>query len=80
MLSHTPEEILQLLDGEDNAGLQRMEIAAKTLLEEGYLVDDNHGLLKKAREILLYIQKHDRTFSFERINLLDETQNLLAKF
>ncbi|MDD2436602.1 MAG: hypothetical protein PHG27_04780 [Massilibacteroides sp.] len=80
LLSHTPEEILQLLDGEDNAGLQRMEIAAKTLLEEGYLVDDNHGLLKKAREILLYIQKHDRTFSFERINLLDETQNLLAKF
>jgi hypothetical protein len=79
LLSHTPEEIRQILEGEDKAGLQRMEIAAKTLLEEGYRIDDNHDVLSKAQNMLCYIQEHDQTFSLERINLLDEIQHLLAK-
>lgn len=79
LLTHSPEEIRAILEGEDKAGLQRLEIAAKTLLEEGYLNSENQSLLLKAQEILLYIQEHDMTFSIERVNLLNEIQHLLLK-
>ena len=79
LLSHTPEEIRSVLEGEDKAGLQRLEIAAKTLLEEGYLGSDKQSVLLKAQEIFLYIQEHDKTFSIERVNLISEIQNLLLK-
>ncbi|WP_085535540.1 hypothetical protein [Massilibacteroides vaginae] len=78
LLSHAPGDIRIALDGEDNAGIQRMEIAAKTLIEDSYIYKDKNALYK-AQEILLYIQKHDLTFSIERMNLLDEIQDALLK-
>lgn len=78
LLSHTTDEIRIALEGEDKAGLQRMEIAAKTLIEDSYIYNDKDSLYK-AQEILLYTQKHDLTFSIERMNLLDEIQKLLLK-
>lgn len=77
LLAHTPEEINMFLNGEDNEGIQRMEMAAKTLIEDFYIHDDPDAL-HKAQELLLYIQTHDRTFSLERINLLDEIRDLLS--
>lgn len=80
LLSHTPGEIHAALEGEDKAGIQRMEIAAKTLIEESYINNDNDkDTLYKAQEILLYVQQHDLTFSIERMNLLDEIQSKLLK-
>lgn len=78
LLSHTPEETQAWLDGEDKAGLQRLEIAAKTMIEESYLSDTDSKILLKAKEILRYIQEHDQTFSLERMDLLREVENRLA--
>lgn len=77
LLTHTPEEIREVLNGEDNEGLQRMEMAAKTLIEDYYISDETAALCK-AEELLRYIQEHDRTFSLERINLLEEIRDLLT--
>lgn len=77
LLTHSVEEIHKTLDGEDNAGLQRMEIAAKTLLEDYYINSKDSASLRKAQEILLYIQQHDQTFSIERVNLIDQIKELL---
>lgn len=78
LLSHTMDEIHAILDGEDKAGMQRMELAAKTLIEDSYIYKDKTSLYK-AQEILLYVQKNDLTFSVERMDLLDEIHHLLLK-
>lgn len=79
LLTHSPEEIRFALNGEDNAGLQRLEIAAKTLLEESYMVESDPSVLLKVQELFLYIQQHDHTFSIERMNLLEEIENRLTQ-
>lgn len=78
LFSHTPDEIRTFLDREDKAGMQRMEMAAKILVEDSYIKNDKASLFK-AQEILQYVQKHDLTFSIERMNLLAEIQDLLSK-
>ncbi len=79
MMDHSPKEIRLFLDGEDNAGLQRMEIAAKLLIEEAYLhTEKQHEIREKAKEILQYIQLHDITFSIERVQLLNELADQLS--
>jgi len=66
-------DIRHFLDGEDGAGLQRIEIAVKMLIEEAYLhPEKQRDLRRKARELLLYIQAHDTTYSIERVQLLEE--------
>ena len=66
------------LDQGDHAGLQRMELIAKTMLEESFHNNiEARALLTKAKEILTYIQKSDQTFSLERVELIDFTSNLL---
>jgi len=76
IFSHTADEIRVALDYEDKAGLQRMELLAKTLVEESYLhAPEIH--LQKAKEILLYIQQHDNTFSIERVSLLEDIEKRL---
>ena len=72
LLTSDMETIRRRLDQGDHAGLQRMELAAKTLLEESYQ-DKNEStlLLSKAKEMLLYIQQSDNTFSIERVELID---------
>ncbi|MCD7975670.1 MAG: hypothetical protein LUG51_00395 [Tannerellaceae bacterium] len=73
LMTTSLEDIRHFLEGEDQAGLQRMEIAAKTLIEEGYLYPEKQREIhQRAKEILEYIQKNDTTFSFERITLIEE--------
>ncbi|MDR1455026.1 MAG: hypothetical protein LBJ01_05180 [Tannerella sp.] len=73
LLHLSPQDIRQYLDGVDGAGLQRMELAAKIMMEDAYL---NHGekeeLRLKSKELLEYVQANDRTFSLERAYLLEE--------
>jgi Tfp pilus assembly ATPase PilU len=77
LLSGEPHDIRQFLDGEDGAGLQRLEIAVKALLEDAYIDTDHAKVIRsKAKELLEYIQARDTTFSLERIQLLDELKRL----
>ncbi len=78
LLSHTPDEIKATLDKE-NTGIQQTEIAAKVLIEDSYLNNDKNKLYK-AQELLLYIQQHDKTYSIERMNLLDEIRKRLNEY
>lgn len=73
LLTNSPDNIRAFLNQDDNGGLQRMEIAAKTLIEESciYLIKKQEMILK-AQELLAYIQKEDNTFSLERESLLNE--------
>jgi hypothetical protein len=73
LLNHSPTDIHSHLDGEDSTGLQRMEIAAKTLIEESYIYPERQTEIRlKAKELLEYVQQHDTTFSLDRLQLLDE--------
>jgi hypothetical protein len=66
-------ELRNYLNQEDMGGLQRMEIAAKLLIEEAYLHPEKRIVIRqKAKEMLEYIQDNDTTFSLERIQLLEE--------
>ena len=58
-------------------GIQRMELASKTLLEESFLLPEAQGkkLRARAKELLEYIQRNDTTFSLERVALLEEINN-----
>lgn len=73
LLANSPDNIRAFLNQDDNGGLQRMEIAAKTLIEESciYLTKKQEMILK-AQELLAYIQREDNTFSLERESLLHE--------
>jgi len=80
LLSASPAEVRNYLNGDDGEGIRRMEIAAKALIEESYLYPDRKKeILLKSKELLTYIQAHDATFSLERINLLEEINNRLAE-
>ena len=66
------------LDQGDHAGLQRMELIAKTMLEESFHNSiEARALLTKAKDILNYIKKTDQKFSLERVELIDFISNLL---
>ena len=54
-----------------------LELAAKTLLEESFLLPEAQGkkLRARAKELLEYIQRNDTTFSLERVALLEEINN-----
>jgi hypothetical protein len=69
-----PEAIFHLLEGDDRGGIPRMDIAARALVEESYLFSgrQQRDLLLKAQTLLEYLQTHDRTFSLERMTLLDD--------
>ena len=77
LLDHSPEDIVQALNGEDMAGLQRMELAAKLLFEDSFHnPTDQQAMRLKAKEMLTYIQANDTTFSLERIQLLKEIETI----
>lgn len=76
LLTATPEELRLYLDQDDGCGLARMELAAKTLIEEGFISSGPVSapapvLRQKAKELLEYIQQNDTTFSLERVALLE---------
>lgn len=75
LMTVQPEELIRRLDSDDNGGILRLEIAVKTLIEESYLYpDEERAMLQKAKTLLEYIQTHDKTFSLERMNMLDELE------
>ncbi|WP_233202204.1 hypothetical protein [Parabacteroides provencensis] len=80
LLTTSIDDLRRFLDCEDSQGLSRMEIAAKTLIEDSYIQPDpnNKQTLLRAKELLEYIQKHDSTFSLERIALMEQINGLLS--
>ncbi|MDR1102541.1 MAG: hypothetical protein LBL42_02170 [Tannerella sp.] len=74
LMTAAPEDIVQALDGDDRGGMLRMDIAARALIEESYLFSgrQQQDMLLKAQTLLEYLQTHDRTFSLERLALLDD--------
>lgn len=72
LMKTSAEELRKILDRDDACGLQRMELAAKTLMEESYLAPEPREMLAKAKELLEYVQRNDSTFSWERVTLLEE--------
>lgn len=73
LMTLTPEELIHMLDADDGGGIQRLEIAIKTLIEESYLYPEKQTAMRlRAKELLEYIQQHDKTFSLERVALLEE--------
>ncbi|MDR1455770.1 MAG: hypothetical protein LBJ01_08975 [Tannerella sp.] len=80
LLNASVEEVREFLNGMDMAGLQRMEIAARLLMEESYLVAEQQREMRlKAMEMLTHVQLHDTAFSLERAQWLDELDRLTAK-
>lgn len=76
LLTATPEELRLYLNQDDGCGLVRMELAAKTLIEEGFITSGTVSapapvLRQRAKELLEYIQQNDTTFSLERVALLE---------
>lgn len=79
LMTASLEDIRYFLDCEDGAGLYRMELAAKNLLEASYQEPEKgQALLERAREILRYVQQHDITFSLERVELLERIDRILS--
>lgn len=79
LLGHSPEEIEQSLNQDDGCGLQRMELAAKLLIEDSYVSSLPLPLLNKAQELLYYLQIHDSTYSIERMMLLQEVEHEMSR-
>lgn len=78
ILTLPPEELLLKLDQNDKGGIQRLEIAVKALIEESYLYPDRQQtMLARAKELLLFIQQRDTTFSLERIAIIENIDSLL---
>jgi hypothetical protein len=74
LMTAAPEDIFHSLEGDDRGGIPRMDIAARVLMEESCLFSGRRqqDMLLKAQTLLEYLQTHDRTFSLERIALLDD--------
>lgn len=79
LLNHEPDEIELALNQDDGCGLQRMELAAKLLVEESYLSTVPVPLLNKAQELLYYLQIHDDTYSLERMMLLQDIEHEIRR-
>lgn len=72
LMNASPADLIGSLDNGDGGGVQRLEIAIKALIEESYLQPEKQKeMLLRAKELLEYLQTHDNTFSFERVDLLD---------
>ena len=78
-LDKNPDLIEQALNQDDGCGLQRLELAAKLLIEDSYVSSLPFPLLNKAQELLYYLQIHDSTYSVERMMLLQEVEHELSR-
>ncbi|WP_234367695.1 hypothetical protein [Parabacteroides pacaensis] len=79
LLEASPETIFAQMDEGGRSGLLRMEMAAKTLVEDSFLNPvKKEQLLRKAKQLLEYIQMHDNTFSLERLEKISEIDSLLS--
>lgn len=78
LMTTSVAELINRLNQDDGGGIQRLEIGIKTLIEESYLYPgEQKEMLTRAKELLLYIQANDCTFSLERVALLDEIERKL---
>ncbi|MFA6768826.1 MAG: hypothetical protein WCR86_10450 [Parabacteroides sp.] len=76
LMTSQPSQLVEQLNEDDLGGLLRLEIAAKTLIEESYLYPDKrYEMLLRAKALLEYIQTHDNTFSMERVSMIEEINN-----
>ena len=76
LMTSQPAQLVEQLNEDDLGGLLRLEIAAKTLIEESYLYPDKRQeMLLRAKALLEYIQTHDNTFSMERVSMIEEINN-----
>lgn len=79
LLQTDPEAICTAFDEGNRSGIQRMEMAVKIMIEDSYAnPEEKKHLLRKAKQMLEYIEANDNTFSLERIDTLNEIKNLLA--
>lgn len=78
LLTETPEKTFARMDEGGRSAVMRMEIAAKALIETSYeRPGDRAALLGKAKELLLYVQAHDNTFSLDRMETIGTIDRLL---
>jgi hypothetical protein len=76
LMTSDPEQLIEQLNQDDMGGLQRLDIAAKTLIEESYIYPEKRReMLLRAKELLEYIQLHDKTYSLERVSTIKEIEN-----
>lgn len=81
LMNASPADLIGSLDNGDGGGVQRLEIAIKALIEESYLQPEKQEeMLRRAKELLEYLQTHDNTFSFERVDLLDAIGKRLLSY
>lgn len=80
LMTASPDDILRFLDQGDNGGIMRLELAIKTLMENSHLHPANQpSMLRRAKELLEYVQAHDTTFSLERVQLIGEIEQMLKQ-
>lgn len=78
LLAETPEVLRCRMDDGGRSGIMRLEIAAKALTEASFEQPEQaEAFLRKAKEILLYAQQHDNTFSLDRIAAINRIDSLL---
>jgi hypothetical protein len=76
LMTSDPEQLIEQLNQDDMGGLQRLDIAAKTLIEESYIYPEKRReMLLRAKGLLEYIQLHDKTYSLERVSTIKEIEN-----
>jgi hypothetical protein len=80
LMDAAPDAVFRSMESDDHGGILRMEIAVKALIEESYLFpgQQQRNMLSKAGELLEYLQKQDRTYSLERVSLLEDIRQQLA--
>ena len=59
LLGHSPEEIEQALNQDDGCGLQRLELAAKLLIEDSYVSSLPFPLLSSDSRLHLFCRTDD---------------------
>lgn len=72
-----PFEMVKALIQNNGFNLNNLEIFAQSLYEMRYLYTDNQKeiLLQRALYILEYIEVEERTYSFDRQNLIQQIKN-----
>ncbi|MDR3269807.1 MAG: hypothetical protein LBT83_12185 [Tannerella sp.] len=78
LMDALPDALLLSLESDDRGGMLRMEIAAKALIEESYLYPGQRqqNMLQRAGVLLEYIQSNDKTFSLERLSLIENIRQI----
>ncbi|MCD7898838.1 MAG: hypothetical protein LUH22_02905 [Bacteroides sp.] len=74
----TMEQIINSFDEDER--LVKMEIVAELFYQDALLEDIDIVLLKKARDILKYVDLNSDTFSFDRQRKVSEIEDILQNY